>query len=488
MSVEQADDALPYRIDDLLESGAPEDLFRAHFESLPGAAYIWKRAGDDFLIVARNKAARERVRVTAKEFVMGASARDLQPEQLNFVEMLERSSRTGESERVELDYRYQSGVVRRISVTLVPIAPDYVVHHTEDITDRHHAEQALRTSEARTRALMEAHPDTLLCVSRDGIYLDAHLSEKAQREVPYRKEHYIGRRVDEVFEPEFAEMHSRCRRLALDTGTVQTWDFTRLVDGQRRYVQARFVGCGPDEVLVTVTDVTDRVDVESEIVQGVERERNKIGHDLHDGLGQLLTGVKLMLEPLRKKWPAYAGRDGANLQQAVDLINQAIAQTSELARGLSPMPPEAGLALHEALEQLAERTRVFGVECMLQLVPQLDRFDDDSAAQIYRIVQEAMTNTVKHGQAKTIRLHCRAEANGVTIAIEDDGIGLDGASSATGAGMGLHIMRHRARVLGGEMKLWSRPSGGTVVECFCPFPQRNRARMSRSLPVGGHRV
>lgn len=475
-------DFAPNPIGDLLDSGPDESLFRAHFESLPGAAYIWRRAGADFVIVARNKAARERVRTTALEFVIGASAAQLQGDQLDFVSLLDRCARAGRSERVETDYRYQSGLVRRLSVTLIPIAPDHVVHHTEDVTDRHEAEQALRASEARARALMEAHPDTLLCVSRDGVYLDAHISERVQRELPIRKENYIGRRVEEVFEPEFAEIHGRCRRKALDTGVVQTWDFTRVIDGQRRYVQARFVRCGADEVLVTVTDVTDRVDVEREILQSIERERSMIGHDLHDGLGQLLTGVKLMLEPLRKKWPAQTGRDGANLQQAVDLINQSIAQTSELARGLSPMPWEAGLPLCSALAQLTERSRAFGLACRIEVVPELDRLDEEASSNLFRIAQEAMTNSIKHGCASELHVHCRSEANGVTLLIEDDGVGFD-AEQPRGGGMGLHIMRYRARVLGGAMKFSNRPGGGAVVECFCPFPQHNRARISRSSPA-----
>src|SRR5690606_15932524 len=148
----------------------------------------------------------------------------------------------------------------------------------------------------------------------------------------------VGKRVDELFDEEFARMHALYRAKALESGGVQKWEYTRIVNGIRRFVESRFVRIGEDQVMVTVTDVTERVDLERQIVSSVERERYHIGHDLHDGLGQILTGVKLMLEPLRKKLPADASLDGSNLQQAIDLINQAIAQTSELARGLSPVP------------------------------------------------------------------------------------------------------------------------------------------------------
>src|SRR5690606_15105531 len=186
-------------------------------------------------------------------------------------------------------------------------------------------------------------------------------------------EHFVGKRVDEVFEADFARMHAYYRQAALENGGVQKWEYTRILNGARRFIESRFVPVGEDEVMITVTDVSDRVDLERQIVHRVERERYKIGHDLHDGLGQILTGVKLMLEPLRKKLSAADDRDAANLQQAIELINQAIAQTSELARGLSPVAREAGATLSHALEQLAKRSQsVLGVQCRVEATARFD--------------------------------------------------------------------------------------------------------------------
>jgi PAS domain S-box-containing protein len=456
-------------IETLIKGGIDESLFRAHFENLPGPAYIWRREGSDFKLVACNKAAVERVRTMAREFVVGCSAAALQ-QGLDFVGVLENCLVRGRTQRLEIDYQYRSGIVRRLSVTLVPIHSDHVVHHTEDITERHESEQALRGSEARSRALMDAHPDMLMRVARDGMYLDAHVPEPVTRSLGFRAEHFVGKRVDELYDEEFSKLHALYRARALETGGVQKWEFTRIVNGQRRFVEARFVRSGEDEVMVTVTDVTDRVDLERQIVSSVERERYHIGHDLHDGLGQILTGVKLMLEPLRKKLPARESLDGRNLQQAVDLINQAIAQTSELARGLSPVPREAGVTLRHALEQLASRSQaVFGVACRVHATAKLDQLNEESANNLYRIAQEAVTNAVKHGKATEVNIRAKAAADGLTLAIEDNGIGFKRTKSS-GGGMGMHIMRYRARAIGGELTALSRPSGGAVVWCFCPFP------------------
>jgi len=456
-------------IESLLGGAVGENLFRAHFENLPGPAYIWRRDGGDFKLVACNKAAAERVRTIAREFVIGASASKLQ-RHLNFIATLDECLRGGKVRQMEVDYQYQSGVVRRLVVTLIPIHSEHVVHHTEDITERHHAEQALRASEARSRALMDAHPDMLMRVSRDGVYLDVHIPEQITRLLGFRAEQFIGKRIDDLFDAEFARTHALYRAKALETGDVQKWEYTRNVNGMRRFVEARFVRSGENDVMVTVTDVTDRVDLERQIVSSVERERYKIGHDLHDGLGQILTGVKLMLEPLRRKLPASESADGRNLQQAIDLINQAIAQTSELARGLSPVPREAGVTLRHALEQLAKRSQaVFGVKCRVHATAKLDKLNEESANNLYRIAQEAVTNAVKHGKATEVDIRAKVSADGVTLTIEDNGTGFK-RTKARSSGMGMHIMRYRARAIGGELKATNRNGGGAMIWCFCPFP------------------
>jgi len=463
-------------IESLLNGGFGENLFRAHFENLPGPAYIWRRTGRDFTIVAYNKAAAERVRSIAKEFVIGASAAELQ-KSLNFVGVLDDCLRGGRVRQIEVDYQYQSGIVRRLSITLIPIHSEHVVHHTEDITERHQAVQALRASEARSRALMDAHPDMLMRVSRDGVYLDVHIPEQITRLLGFRAEQFVGKRIDDLFDAEFARTHALYRARALETGDVQKWEYTRNVNGMRRFVEARFVRSGENDVMVTVTDVTDRIDLERQIVSSVERERYKIGHDLHDGLGQILTGVKLMLEPLRRKLPASKSIDGRNLQQAVDLINQAIAQTSELARGLSPVPREAGVTLRHALEQLAKRSQtVFGITCRVHVTATLDQLNEESANNLYRIAQEAVTNAVKHGKATEVEIRADASADGVTLTVEDNGTGFKRTKGSTG--MGMHIMRYRARAIGGELRAQTRNGGGAVVSCFCPFPSVPEPRPS----------
>src|SRR5690606_10340454 len=318
------------------------------------------RCTDDFELIAHNRAAAELGERLACE---GAK---LTARQLStvFASRLIKCVETQSVIREEVDYPSAGHTARRLVVTMIPVAADIVVQQNEDITARHRAEQALRASEARSRALTLANPDMLVRVSRDGEYLDVHIPPGVAENLPFSRDYFLGRNVAELFEPEFAEAHTRYRDKALRTGKVQLWQYARMAGGRMRYIDARFHRSGEDEVVVAITDVTNRVDLEREVVNSVERERNMIGHDLHDGLGQLPTGVKLMLEPLKKKLIVADPRDRKSLNQALDLLNQAIAQTSELARGLSPVPRDGGFTLANALQQLARRTEeFFGITC-----------------------------------------------------------------------------------------------------------------------------
>ncbi len=329
--------------------------------------------------------------------------------------------------------------------------------------------KALRESEARSRALMQACPDMLMRVNRDGYHIDVHIPENIAQFLPMGLDSFVGKRTSEIFEPEFAREHDRLLVRALETGKTQRWQYSRRIQGKTRYLESRFVRSGEDEVVIAVTDVTDRVDLEREAVNAIERERNRIGRDLHDGLGQLLTGIKLILEPVRKQLAAQSGgaTASANVEQALELIGTAIAQTSELARGLSPMPKDGGFTFAGALEQLAtQATRFFRIDCSVSCEGVPDDLGDERSINLYRIAQEALTNAVRHGRATNVRIDCRRLRRRLVLTIEDDGVGI---REPAGPGMGLHIMHYRARALGGEVIIDGREEGGTRVRCFCPL-------------------
>src|SRR5690606_8912882 len=244
---------------------------------------------------------------------------------------------------------------------------------------------------------------------------------------------------------------------------------------------ARFMKSGDDEVVIMLRDITDRVELEQEVIASVERERVRVGHDLHDGLAQLLIGVKLLLEPLADRLSTEGSAHAETAAKAVQLVGRAIEDTRELARGLSPMPRSATFA--DALRELAEQSeRLLGVPCRLTTESPPDQLTETAAMHVYRIAQEATTNAARHGRAKQIGVRCTADRDPLRLAVTDAGVGFTGGRTAE-PGMGLRIMRYRARSLGGELTVTEAPAGGTVVSLVCPLAAVLPAADKRTEPT-----
>jgi PAS domain-containing protein len=249
-----------------------DSLFRAHFDNLPGPAYIWKRSGDDFALLAYNRAAAS-LSFSKVAALVGTTVRALQPNvKFDFLTDLEICASRGTVVKREVDYCYiATDTVRRLALSLVPLSTDVVVVHTDDVTERRQtelalrdsesqrqtiaditgrkrAEQALRESEVRSRALLDAHPDLIVRLTGDGRYLDVHCTDKrVERHLPCPPQEFIGKTVGELFDPAFARQHERLRRRALATGEIQRWEYVQRAQGLDLYLEARFVRSGDDE-------------------------------------------------------------------------------------------------------------------------------------------------------------------------------------------------------------------------------------------------
>jgi PAS domain S-box-containing protein len=234
-------------------------------------------------------------------------------------------------------------------------------------------------------------------------------------------------------------------------------------------VLSRFEVAGRNHSLVVLQDVSERKQLERAILLAVNREQYRIGNDLHDGLGQELTGIALMLRGvagrLLTEYPAIL----PEVEGITRLVSNAIENTRALARGLSPVNLERG-GLQDALEGLAMNAmELYGVQVVFSHRLQVAKpLGAELANHLYRIAQEAVRNAVHHGRARTIRLHLTTTRAKVSLAITDDGVGLpEQAMDATG--MGLKIMRYRARMLGGEVHFERVQPTGTRVVCECPI-------------------
>jgi two-component system, LuxR family, sensor kinase FixL len=231
---------------------------------------------------------------------------------------------------------------------------------------------------------------------------------------------------------------------------------------------------GATHRLAVITDVTERRGLEREILEIAGREQLRIGSDLHDGLGQDLTGVALMLRSvvaqLRKENSSARG----DVEDIISLVNGAIESTRAMARGLAPVGADRG-GLIAGLQSMAVRgMERYGVRAHFNTsLKEPLTLDDGAATHLYRIAQEAFTNAIRHGRVTQVTIELATGDGTLTLSVQDNGRGFDERNVSNG--MGMKLMRYRAQMLGGDVTIANNEAGGVVVRCSCP----HRA------PVGG---
>ena len=338
----------------------------------------------------------------------------------------------------------------------------------QDITESKELERALHESQARAQALLDANPDLIFRISREGEYLDYHASDQALLAVPAAE--IIGHNVTEFFEPGFVGEHNEHVDNALETGQVQLWQYQLPIQGEIRNLEARIIRSGENEVIAIVQDITEQTRLEREVISSSEDERKRIGHDLHDGLGQEITAVSLALQALSLK----LGREKSPHEQTVKNITVSmqhlISEVRRFARQLSPVFSKE-FGLNDALQALAKDVKEYSnVECHARGSYEHRAFDTDIAVHLYRIAQESINNAIRHSGAKNIELQYGRDGDSLFLEVLDDGTGIPTKESRVD-GIGLRSMRYRARMLRGRLDVAPRLQGGTRVLCSCPIPK-----------------
>jgi len=222
-----------------------------------------------------------------------------------------------------------------------------------------------------------------------------------------------------------------------------------------------------DKNVVLEQEIVERSRLEQEIVSTSEEERRRISRELHDGLCQKLTGARLQFSVLTRKL-AGADRKTAELSSVSSLLEESVNQAYDLSRGLWPVehdPHGTSPSLEELARRLSESN---GIAIEFSQKQGCEKCRNTAVIQLYRIAQEAITNAVKHARPEriTINFDC-ADRKQITLAIQDNGIGRS-AAAATRGGLGISIMYHRARMIGGGLTIADADNGGTLVSCVVP--------------------
>jgi PAS domain S-box-containing protein len=227
---------------------------------------------------------------------------------------------------------------------------------------------------------------------------------------------------------------------------------------------------GTDHLLAVLNDVTERKRLEREIIEVANREQQRIGSDLHDGLGQDLTGIALMLRGVVAQLRKEGSAASLDVEDVIGLVNSAIESTRTLARGLSPVSAERG-GLTAALQALAARaSERYGMRVRYRTdIPSELRLSETAATHLYRIAQEALTNAVRHSRASEVTIGLEIIGGELQLRIDDTGRGFTHCPPDGAVGLGLKIMRYRAEILGGDLMIETCANGGASVRCSCPL-------------------
>jgi PAS domain S-box-containing protein len=325
-----------------------------------------------------------------------------------------------------------------------------------------------RESEERFRALMEGVADYAICM------LDAkgHViswNSGAQRIQGYRQSEIFGRDCSLFYTAE-SRLHNKPDehlQAAAALGRVEDEGW-RVRKDQSRFWANVIITPLHDEKgelrgFAHVTrDITELKRLEKEVLEISEKEQQRIGHDLHDGLGQELTGVSFLSQNLRRRLAEQSLPEAAEAMRISELSNQAIEQVRELARGLSPV--ELGSdGLIAALRVLSDKMcQTYGITCTMQVSGAVRVEDHAAAVHLYRITQEALTNAMRHSGASAIVIRLEQDNREISLSVEDNGVGLPEPRDG-GKGLGLHLMLYRAKMIGATLGIAGRPGGGTVV-------------------------
>jgi PAS domain S-box-containing protein len=340
--------------------------------------------------------------------------------------------------------------------------PRGLVGVIQDITERRDSEVRLRRSEELLRATTANTADTLMLVDTG---LRVRFINKNAGGLSI--EQIIGRDIG-ILLPESARagVLDKLRQI-LKTGETATYEFQSAEADRVRYFENRAVLVRDDGIgtgiSIATRDITERKRLEQEILDVSGRERQSIGRDLHDGLGQELTGVALMLRGLGARVRERCPEALDSINEIVGLVNQSIENARSLARGLLPVRAETG-GLAAALRELAARGRdLYGMQVNFraEVWPAL-YLDEAEASHLYRIAQEALTNSARHGHATLVDIFLLVVRNAFSLYITDNGEGFCTPTSPY-TGMGLKIMKYRAGMIGAKFQIAANEPRGTVV-------------------------
>ncbi len=337
---------------------------------------------------------------------------------------------------------------------------------TKEIQVRRDVEEDLRQSEARYRSVMAAAPDPIVTYDMQGCvtYMNAAFS----RVFGWTPEECLGRKMDHFVPRENWEETSKMIQTVI-AGETLTGTQTRRYNKAGSIVPVSISGATYRDrngklqgSVIILRDITTSERLQKQVMDIADRERQKIGQDLHDDLCPHLIGIEGLSSVLKANLEESGSSHALMADKIMALIGQAIGKTRGLARGLCPVHMVAH-GLETALQDMADHTAsVSGIACRFDCENAVALKDNTAATHLFYIAQEAVNNAVKHSGARSITIELLKDNENIQLRISDDGRGMP--VDRPKAGIGLQIMQYRAKMIGAGFDIDSTAKGGTTIQ------------------------
>lgn len=348
-----------------------------------------------------------------------------------------------------------------------------------DITERHHQKQileqcvqerthALHEREARLSAIMNYAFEAILVLDLSGKITE--FNDSAQTMFNYNNKEIIGKNIQALI-PSINIKQLTSQALALESSALSTLilekkeliglrknvlDFPLALSLTKVKGRALYIGI--------INDLSEPQALKKALINISTHEQEKIGHEIHDNLGQRLTGINLLASNLKRSLPKSDIKNNQAMDLIIEQLSQAIGDTRNLSHILAPIlfPPHG---LQDALTTLMNLFDSSGIKKKIKLSSNLTMVDSVVATQVYRIAQEAINNTLKHAKAHKVTLQLQAQGENTCLEITDDGLGFDINDPKFNQGIGIQIMRYRASNINATLDVVSSKGKGTTVRC-----------------------